>query len=161
MDPNATLTELRELAAEQLADDRFGSEERSEARADRMANLIEALDQWLSRQGHPPKPWATMNGWPSQGDDEMPYDLRALLDYVQPDEEKDFERLEEGNDAESHIVHRIRRLRERVEQPGPWPTQLGQRLILCGAVGSPEDGEFCHLTHGHGGPHTDGDSRWE
>lgn len=41
-------------------------------------------------------------------------DLLALLDYTQPDEERDIANLEPGNSAEDHIVHVIRRLRKAV-----------------------------------------------
>lgn len=55
MDPDATLRELRELAARSAfdADD-----------AIRFAQLVEALDGWLSRGGFLPKAWAVPRAVP-------------------------------------------------------------------------------------------------
>lgn len=43
-------------------------------------------------------------------------DLVAVLDYVQPDEERDIERLDAGTSPEDHIVHAIRRLRRTADR---------------------------------------------
>lgn len=42
-------------------------------------------------------------------------DLEALLDYAQPDEEKDIER-EPENDNPDHVVYVIRRLRTALDE---------------------------------------------
>lgn len=49
-------------------------------------------------------------------------DLLALLDYVQPDEEKDIER-EPDNDTPGHVVYVCRRLREQAEVDDGWPIE--------------------------------------
>jgi len=49
-------------------------------------------------------------------------DLVALLDYSQPDEEKDIER-EPENDNPAHIVYVIRRLREQAQEEDGWPIE--------------------------------------
>ncbi len=51
MDPNATLAEIRQLTKEIL--DGNGSE----YDAARLAELVEGLDNWLSRQGFLPTAW--------------------------------------------------------------------------------------------------------
>ena len=53
MDPNACLTELRALVAQQLKDEPL-----SEDDCNRMAELVDALDGWLSKLGFLPTAWA-------------------------------------------------------------------------------------------------------
>lgn len=45
-------------------------------------------------------------------------DLREVLDYVQPDEEKDYEQQDDDAAREHHIVHTIRRLRKPCDDYG-------------------------------------------
>ncbi len=52
MDPNANLREQRRIAAKILADELV-----SESEVFRLAELIEALDQWLRRRGALPADW--------------------------------------------------------------------------------------------------------
>ena len=56
MDPNANLRELRELTAQFLKD---WDEERTPDTLDvyRMAELVEALDEWITRGGFLPSDW--------------------------------------------------------------------------------------------------------
>lgn len=49
MDPNANLAELRELASAQLNG--------GQTDPDRMAELVEALDEWITRGGFLPADW--------------------------------------------------------------------------------------------------------
>ncbi len=56
MDPNAALDELRALAAEQNAAP-VRSQADEAATAARMADLFQALDQWISRGGFLPVAW--------------------------------------------------------------------------------------------------------
>lgn len=57
MDPNANLTEMLELAAEIQA--AYEADETiSEADANRLAELVEALDGWLKGKGFLPARWA-------------------------------------------------------------------------------------------------------
>jgi hypothetical protein len=51
MDPDATLSEMRELANDLGATGSF------EGDADRLAELVQALDEWLSKGGFFPKAW--------------------------------------------------------------------------------------------------------
>lgn len=53
MDPNATLTEIRAIVAEHN-----GREFMSDDTADRLTELVESLDEWLSRGGFLPSDWA-------------------------------------------------------------------------------------------------------
>ena len=53
MDPNATLDELRELAHAQLHQDA----DQGWADPDRMAELFEALDNWITSDGFLPNSW--------------------------------------------------------------------------------------------------------
>ncbi len=60
MDPDACLAELRQLCTEQwTADDELGETGLATAdyRAERMAELIEALDEWIGRGGFLPEAW--------------------------------------------------------------------------------------------------------
>jgi hypothetical protein len=52
MDPNATLQEIRELVSGILHDD-----EPTDERTDRLAELVQALDEWLSKRGFLPVQW--------------------------------------------------------------------------------------------------------
>ncbi len=52
MDPNATLRELRELAGKVLTDEYPDLDE-----VRRLAELIEAMDSWLSSAGFFPTAW--------------------------------------------------------------------------------------------------------
>ena len=56
MDPDSNLIETRALVREILAA-RFESE-----RANRLAELVDALDGWLARGGFLPSPWAATLG---------------------------------------------------------------------------------------------------
>lgn len=56
MDPDETLTELRDLAAKI---DTFEDEESLLAIATRQAELFTALDDWISRSGFLPRAWRT------------------------------------------------------------------------------------------------------
>ena len=49
MDPNAALTEIREITARATAGKSFD--------ADKLAELVDGLDQWLSRGGFRPDAW--------------------------------------------------------------------------------------------------------
>lgn len=49
MDPDATLNEIRELVKQQVESDNDN--------AARLAELIDGLDGWLARGGHPPQAW--------------------------------------------------------------------------------------------------------
>lgn len=55
MDPNATLTELRELAAYNLNDQRLDRPE-----TDRLTELFIALDEWIAKGGFLPSEWVTV-----------------------------------------------------------------------------------------------------
>lgn len=64
MDPDANLKEQRELAAKIIrgtdeSDDRLLSEKMDEfvTDADRLAELVQALDEWLTKGGSLPKGW--------------------------------------------------------------------------------------------------------
>ncbi len=55
MDPNACLAEIRQLIAKSYSNKRdFGD-------ADRLAELIESLDTWISTGGFLPKVWEKCN----------------------------------------------------------------------------------------------------
>jgi hypothetical protein len=59
MDPNANLKEQRELAAKMITD--YNDSESNgidQDDANRLAELVQALDEWISRQGFLPKAWA-------------------------------------------------------------------------------------------------------
>lgn len=63
MDPNACLEELRQLAAEtnwerDKPELHAMDKETPRARAERMAELVESLDGWLSKGGFLPTAWA-------------------------------------------------------------------------------------------------------
>ncbi len=51
MDPNATLTELRGLVQESYA------EALTEDETHRLCDLVEALDEWITKGGHLPSAW--------------------------------------------------------------------------------------------------------
>lgn len=51
MDPNANLAEQRRILA------RFNADEASLADAERLAELVAALDEWISRGGFLPAEW--------------------------------------------------------------------------------------------------------
>lgn len=53
MDPNANLEEMRRLAGKLLADE-F---EIDSADAERLAELVQALDAWISKGGFLPRDW--------------------------------------------------------------------------------------------------------
>lgn len=52
MDPNATLTEIRELAY-RIVEER----DSRESTYDRLAELVQALDEWITRGGFLPNDW--------------------------------------------------------------------------------------------------------
>ena len=56
MDPNACLAEIRQLIAESYRLDKT-DESLSPIATDRLVELIEGLDQWISRGGFLPKQW--------------------------------------------------------------------------------------------------------
>lgn len=56
MDPSANLAEQRRLVALLLADGAFGVAGR--AAAERLAELVEALDAWITKGGALPEAWA-------------------------------------------------------------------------------------------------------
>jgi hypothetical protein len=56
MDPNAALNEIRALAAEILDPNRRVAD-RSSVDAQRLAELLQGLDRWISRGGFLPKAW--------------------------------------------------------------------------------------------------------
>lgn len=60
MDPNANLAEQLRLANRVLTDD-MPDERRREA-AHRLAELVEALDEWVRRGGALPTAWTTGRG---------------------------------------------------------------------------------------------------
>jgi hypothetical protein len=49
MDPNAALTEIRAIVADYSAGKDFD--------ADRLAELVDGLDGWMSKGGYAPKAW--------------------------------------------------------------------------------------------------------
>jgi hypothetical protein len=55
MDPNTTLQEMRELTK------RNNDCDLSAFEVDRLADLVDSIDQWLSRGGFPPKDWKHRN----------------------------------------------------------------------------------------------------
>jgi hypothetical protein len=55
MDPNASLSRIRALVREHAAAE---SNEHKAGIADELVDLIDSLDQWLSRGGFKPKPWS-------------------------------------------------------------------------------------------------------
>lgn len=55
MDPNAALEEARELSAQIQKD--FENDKVSEYDANRLAELFQALDGWLSKSGFLPSAW--------------------------------------------------------------------------------------------------------
>lgn len=55
MDPQATLDELRRIALEHLESD--------DSDLARMAELVEALDGWLSTGGFLPRDWQARRQW--------------------------------------------------------------------------------------------------
>ena len=56
MDPNATLAEARALAAAITAGS-LTTQDNAVENAERMAELFDALDQWLSKGGFLPRAW--------------------------------------------------------------------------------------------------------
>ena len=56
MDPNANLTEQRQLA-QRIIDDEESGQGMSKRDADRLAELVIALDEWLSSGGFKPAAW--------------------------------------------------------------------------------------------------------
>jgi hypothetical protein len=56
MDPNANLQEQREIVRWLLDINEENADELSK-KTDRLAQLVEALDDWLSKGGFPPKAW--------------------------------------------------------------------------------------------------------
>jgi hypothetical protein len=57
MDPNANLKEQRELASKILNEGPFSTDD-YEAMTNRLAELVEALDGWLSNKGFLPGRWS-------------------------------------------------------------------------------------------------------
>ena len=58
MDPNANLDEMRKLAAAILYDQGCGDPyESSNAQAERLAELVQALDEWIANGGFLPNDW--------------------------------------------------------------------------------------------------------
>lgn len=53
MDPNANLAEQRRLVAHILSGKKLGYD----ADAERLAELVEALDEWITHGGFLPKEW--------------------------------------------------------------------------------------------------------
>lgn len=59
MDPNATLRELRQLAAQIITDyDDVEGNGIDQDDANRLAELVEALDDWITKGGFLPGAWA-------------------------------------------------------------------------------------------------------
>ena len=56
MDPNATLEQLRQLAVQVLNPDR--EDALVDEAAEEMAELVRALDDWISRGGFLPAAWS-------------------------------------------------------------------------------------------------------
>lgn len=54
MDPDACLSEIRSIV--QLAD-HPNDLDAVEDRFDRLVDLVDSMDTWMSRGGHSPKPW--------------------------------------------------------------------------------------------------------
>jgi len=62
MDPNANLKEQREIAAKIIADDDRGPIGALKSKIDpddaaRLAELVQAMDEWLCKGGFKPKGW--------------------------------------------------------------------------------------------------------
>jgi hypothetical protein len=57
MDPDAALTEIRQLTEEHST---YG--ELSDGNTSRLVELIESLDNWVSSQGFLPDPWSAKRG---------------------------------------------------------------------------------------------------
>lgn len=57
MDPNSNLAEMRYIA-DGFVDGDYEEDALKIAKAERLAELVQALDEWLSRGGFLPKPWA-------------------------------------------------------------------------------------------------------
>jgi hypothetical protein len=62
MDPNATLAEIRQLVQRIELESKYGDEWEGKTRkvadmASRLAELIKALDEWLSKGGFRPSAW--------------------------------------------------------------------------------------------------------
>lgn len=60
MDPNANLAESRAIATRIL--DGGLSDEQTQEEAARLAELVQALDEWISRGGFFPDAWQTKGG---------------------------------------------------------------------------------------------------
>jgi hypothetical protein len=54
MDPNENIREQRELAARVLANDDYFKQAQFNADANRLAELVQALDEWRTRGGFDP-----------------------------------------------------------------------------------------------------------
>ena len=57
MDPNACLTELLQLAAEGIRRSDIDEASLNADKTDRMCELVQALDGWLSKGGFLPQAW--------------------------------------------------------------------------------------------------------
>jgi hypothetical protein len=57
MDPNANLTEMRELAAAIMKDDSADPFYPIVGQAERLAELVQALDGWICNGGFLPRDW--------------------------------------------------------------------------------------------------------
>ena len=68
MDPTANLREQLQLAARiQRCADREHAACHCRDSADRLADLVQALDQWIQRGGFVPEPWARAGVVPRKG----------------------------------------------------------------------------------------------
>ena len=56
MDPDANLNEQREIA-KRISDNDYSTAYAPQPDAERLAELVLALDEWLSKGGFPPKVW--------------------------------------------------------------------------------------------------------
>ncbi len=68
MDPDACLEEIRDLVG---GADKACSPEERESRFDRLVDLIDGLDTWMSRSGCLPTSWATGRSEPAQREAEL------------------------------------------------------------------------------------------
>lgn len=96
VEPSKNIERQRELALSVLSMADTEDEPIEEETAIALAENVLALDEWRQKGGFDPYSVPTALA-----------DLRAVLDYAQPDEEKDHEQ----HPDREHIVHAMRRLR--------------------------------------------------